>query len=355
MNLPAMKKIAPVLLLIVLAGLGAIAWRSMQPSGPGANFASGNGRIEATEIDVATKAPGRIEQLYARDGDYVKAGQPLVQMQVDVLQAQRDEALARQQQAGHAVVTAESQVAMRLSDFAAAEAAVAMRESELDAARKRLARTQTLAAEGAASQQERDDDKARVVGMQAALNAAKAQAQAASSAVDAARAQVVGSKSAVTAAEASTKRIEAELTDSVLKAPRAGRVQFIIAHPGEVLGAGGKVLNLIDLHDVYMTFFLPEAAAGRVNLGAEVRILLDALPGKAVPAKITFVASAAQFTPKTVETANERQKLMFRAKAQIDQDFVDRNPDAIKTGVPGVAWVRLDPNDPWPANLSLAK
>ncbi len=90
--------------------------------------------------------------------------------------------------------------------------------------------------------------------------------------------------------------------------------------PGEVLAAGGRVLNLVDLGDVYMTFFLPTAEAGRVALGAEVRIVLDAAPQYVIPAKVSFVADVAQFTPKTVETAQERQKLMFRVKAQIAPD-----------------------------------
>lgn len=155
------------------------------------------------------------------------------------------------------------------------------------------------------------------------------------------------------AAEATIARIDADLADSVLKAPRDGRVQYRVAQPGEVLGAGGKVLNLIDLSEVYMTFFLPETVAGRVAIGSEVRILLDAAPGYVIPAKISFVASTAQFTPKTVETASERQKLMFRVKAQIDPDLLQKHQQRVKTGLPGVAWVKLDPQAAWPAELAV--
>ena len=98
-------------------------------------------------------------------------------------------------------------------------------------------------------------------------------------------------------------------------------MQYRVAQPGEVLGAGGKVLNIVDLADVYMTFFLPEQAAGRVALGQDVRIILDAAPQYVIPAAVSFVASTAQFTPKTVETASERQKLMFRVKAQISPEL----------------------------------
>jgi len=169
----------------------------------------------------------------------------------------------------------------------------------------------------------------------------------------AAKAQVTGSVSAVTAAAATVQRIDAELDDSTLTAPRDGRVQFRLAQPGEVLGAGGKLLNLVDLSDVYMGFFLPETVAGRVALGAEVRIVLDAAPQWVIPAKVSFVASTAQFTPKTVETASERQKLMFRVKAQIDPQLLQKHLSQVKTGLPGQAWVLAEPGAQWPAHLQV--
>jgi HlyD family secretion protein len=130
-------------------------------------------------------------------------------------------------------------------------------------------------------------------------------------------------------------------------------VQYRIAQPGEVLGNGGKVLNLVDLGDVYMTFFLPETAAGRVALGSDVHVVLDAAPQYVIPAKVSFVASTAQFTPKTVETASERQKLMFRVKAQIDRELLRQHMKMVKTGLPGVAWIKLDPKAKWPTELEV--
>ena len=141
--------------------------------------------------------------------------------------------------------------------------------------------------------------------------------------------------------------------DSHLTSPRGGRVQYRVAQPGEMLAGGGTVLNVIDLSDVYMTFFLPERAAGRVAMGSEVRLLLDAAPEYVIPAKVSFVASTAQFTPKTVETQSERQKLMFRVKAQIDADVLQANIKLVKTGLPGVAWLKLDPDAAWPKELTV--
>ncbi|MTV56465.1 HlyD family secretion protein, partial [Pseudoduganella buxea] len=164
---------------------------------------------------------------------------------------------------------------------------------------------------------------------------------------------LVGARSAVAAAAATTARLDADIADTRLVAPRAGRVQYRVAQPGEVLAAGGKVLNLVDLRDVYMTFFVPEESAGRVALGSEARIVLDAAPATVIPARVSYVASTAQFTPKTVETASERQKLMFRVKAHIDRALLERYQQQVKTGVPGVAWLRIDPAQPWPAQLAL--
>ena len=163
--------------------------------------------------------------------------------------------------------------------------------------------------------------------------------------------QVVDANAAVDAARAAIESITADINDSVLKSPRDGRVQYRVAQPGEVLAAGGRVLNMVDLSDVYMTFFLPTAQAGRVAIGSDVRIVLDAVPQYVIPAKATFVADVAQFTPKTVETEEERQKLVFRIKARISPELLKKYILQVKTGLPGVAYVKLDPNAQWPPAL----
>ena len=344
------KWIAPAAIALIAAA-AYFAWNASRDSGPGAGFVQGNGRIEATEIDIATKLPGRLAEVLAAEGDFVQAGTALARMDVAALQAQRSEAVARHAQAQHGVATAHAQVALRESDLRATQAQVALRESELDAAQRRLARSTELARDGASSQQELDDDRARQRSAQAGVTASKAQVDAARAAIQAARTQVTGAEAQVAAAQASIERIDADLHDATLTAPRDGRVQFRIAQEGEVLGAGGRVLNLVDLSDVYMTFFLPETAAGRVAIGSEARIILDAAPHIIIPATISFVSATAQFTPKTVETASERQKLMFRVRAQIDRELLARHLQQVKTGLPGVTWVKLDANTPWPATL----
>jgi len=339
--------------LLFLGALGVFSWQKFVVDDRNKGLVSGNGRIEAVEIDVATKTAGRLKDILVREGDLVSAGQVVATMDTEVLEAQKRQAEAQLNQAASAVETARSQLSQRESEKAAAQAVVGQREAELGVARKRATRSSTLSYEGASSQQEADDDNARVQSAGAAVSAARAQLAAAEAAIATARSGIAGAQSAVEAARATVERIQADIKDSALKSPREGRVQYRVAQPGEVLGAGGRVLNLVDLSDVYMTFFLPTAAAGRVAIGTEVRLVLDAAPQYVIPANVSFVANVAQFTPKTVETASEREKLMFRIRAQIPVDLLRKHITYVKTGLPGMAYIRLDPAAAWPDHLQV--
>ena len=336
-----------------IAALAYYGWQKYEADGAIDGIASGNGRIEAVEIDIAAKAPGRVADLFVREGDFVTAGQPVARIDVEVLRAQHRAAEAQLQQALSSVATARNQLAQRQSEKATAEAVVVQRKVEVGSAQRQVARSQALVEKGFVSRQSAEDAASLVGTAEAALNASRAQVAAAEAGIETARSQLRGAESAVTAARANIERIQADIDDSTLKSPRDGRVQFVVARPGEVVGAGGRVLNLIDLTDVYMTFFLPTEAAGRVGIGAEVRLVLDAAPQFVIPAQVSFVADTAQFTPKTVETKSEREKLMFRVRAQIPQDLLRKHIRQVKTGLPGVAYVRLDQGKPWPARLEV--
>lgn len=337
----------------VAAVIALLVWSELRPQGLGDAFASGNGRIEATEIDVATKSPGRVLEITVDEGDFVQPGQVLARMDTEVLEAQLNQARAQVRQAENAILTAQAMVAQRESEKATAEALVTQRRAELTAAQKRYQRTETLVARNAMARQQLDDDLASMQSLQAALAAARAQVLSTEAGIAAAKSQVVEAESAVEAARASVTRLQADIRDSELKTDRAARVQYRVAQPGEVLGAGGKLLNLVDLADVYMTFFLPERQAGRVAIGAEVRLVIDAAPQYVIPAKVSYVASVAQFTPKTVETESEREKLMFRVKARIDPELLRKHMEQVKTGLPGVAYLKLDADAEWPAHLQI--
>ncbi|MGB7389125.1 MAG: HlyD family efflux transporter periplasmic adaptor subunit, partial [Pseudomonas neustonica] len=332
--------------VIALLLLGFYAWFELRQTGYGEAFVSGNGRIEATEIDIATKLGGRIESITVKEGDFVKPGQLLVQMDTTTLQAQLNQAQAQQQQAENAIATAQSQVRQRESQKTAGEALVTQREAEVNAVSKRYERVRVLVERNAMSRQSLDDALATLQSARAALAAAQAQVHAEEAGIAAAQSQVFGAQSAVAAARAASNRVSAEIADSQLVADRVARVQFRTAESGEVLAAGGRVVNLVDLSDVYMTFFLPEREAGRVAMGADVRLILDAVPQYVIPAKVSYVASVAQFTPKTVETESEREKMMFRVKARIDPALLREHMEQVKTGLPGIAWLKLDADAP---------
>lgn len=340
-------------LALAVVIIGYLAWRWLEPQPLPTGFVKTNGRIEAIEIDIATKIAGRVKQIVVDEGDFVAAGQVLVKMDTQVLEAQRREADAQLRRAVIAVSTAQAQVVQRKAEKEAAVAVVAQRGAELDAAEKRFKRSEQLAKTGSGSIETLDNDRARYEGAKAAVSAAEAQVAASDSAINAAESLVITAEAAVDAAKATLERVQADIDDSTLTAPRDGRVQFRVAQPGEVLAAGGKVLNVVDLGDVFMTFFLPTAQAGRVSLGADVRLVLDAASEYVIPAHVMFVADVAQFTPKTVETAEEREKLMFRIKAKIAPELLKKYLRYVKTGIPGVAYVQLNPNAAWPANLQV--
>ncbi|WP_242218539.1 HlyD family secretion protein [Shinella zoogloeoides] len=340
-----------VVVLAVLAIAGFYAW---QQAGNGAlpeGFASGNGRIEAVEIDVSAKSPGRIKDILVDEGDLVKADDILARMDTAELAARRRQAEAQLQRASIGVGTAKTLIVQREAEKTAAAAVVAQREAEHDVAKRTLARSEQLAVSNTVSQQILDNSRAAERSAAAAVAAAGAQLAASEAAINAARAMVVDAQAAVDAARAAIEAIDTEIDDATLRAPRDGRVQYRVAQPGEVVGSGGRVLSLVDLGDVSMTFFLPTAEAGRVAIGTEVRLVLDAAPQYVIPARATFVADVAQFTPKTVETEEERQKLMFRIKAKIAPELLRKYIQQVKTGLPGVAYIRLDPKAEWPAAL----
>lgn len=338
-------------LVTIVAGLAYYAWSSLRGSDLPAGIASGNGRIEAVEIDVSTKIAGRIADIFVNEGDFVEAGQELARMDTAQLEAKHRQAQAELARAKIGVETAASLVRQQQAQLEAAVAVIAQREAEEDAALTRRNRSEQLLKTNTVSQQILDDDRANYQAAVAAVAAAKAQHAAAEAAVSSANAQVVDAKAAVESAEAAIESIDADLNDSVLRSPRAGRVQYRVAQPGEVLSSGGRVLNLVDLSDVSMTFFLPTEQAGRVALGSEVRLVLDAIPQYVIPAKATFVADVAQFTPKTVETQEERLKLMFRIKARIEPELLKQYIKQVKTGLPGMAYVKIAPDAEWPASL----
>ncbi len=282
-----------------------------------------NGRIEATQVDISAKYNGRLDSVTVEEGDEVKAGQVIA-----VISSPEYEAQLR---------GAQAEVLKAKQALAEAEATIAERQSDEAVAKTDLARGQELLQKGYMTQQVYDQRANKFEVAQAALREAEAARDAAQFAIKTAQAEV--------------ERIEAILVDLKLVAPRRGRVQYKVAQAGEVVAAGTRIVTLLDLHDVYMTIYLPAGQAGRLSVGDEARVILDPLPEYVIPATISFIATEAQFTPKSVETTDERQKLMFRVKLQIDPKVLEQYHNKVITGVRGVGFVRTDTAVEWPADL----
>nr|WP_143148685.1 MULTISPECIES: efflux RND transporter periplasmic adaptor subunit [unclassified Pseudomonas] len=316
---PHLSRFFVVALMAVLLAAGGFGyWKSRQDRLP-EGLSVGNGRLEATEVQIASKTPGRLAQVHVDEGDHVVKGQLLARMDTRTLEAQRNQA--------------EAEVTRARENLAATEANVQLRHSEQLLAHQELKRTQELFKRGYASEQTIDQQQARFDTANAAVNAARAQVSAAVAAIGASLAQVA--------------QLTSEIDDSSLRAPIDGVIQLRLAEPGEVLGAGGRVLLMIDPNDQYMNLYLPASVAGKLTVGDEARLLLDALPERPLPATVSFVAAKSQFTPKEVETRDERQKLVFRVKIRLTRP--GEAPQA-KPGMPGAGYVRTAPVD-WPANL----
>ena len=284
-----------------------------------------NGRIEATEVDVNAKYPGRLATVSVNEGDEVTAGQVVATISSPETEAQ--------------LRGAQAQLLKAKRSLAEVVALIAQRKSDLDFARPDYERGKTLLEHGNIPQQVVDQRRNKLEAAEAGYVAANAQRDQA--------------EAAIKAAEADVERLQAILVDLVLVSPRTGRVQYRLARAGEVVGAGQRILTILDLNDVYMTIYVPANVAGRLMLGDEARTILDPIPQYVLPNTISFVATEAQFTPKSVETAEEREKLMFRVKLQADPQVINKYYRQVKTGVRGLGFVRTDPKIPWPAELAV--
>ena len=309
--------------LLVLGAIGgAYWWMHRQPALP-LGIAEGNGRIEADPIDIDTKFAGRILELRADEGDRVKAGQVVAVMDTRDLAASLKKSEAQVEQAQKAINEARANLDQQ--------------RSQVLLAKQEMERTQTLVKQGWATRELFDQRRQIVDGAKATEIAAEARVTELEHALDAATHDV--------------ELYKVNIADNTLLAPRDGRIEYRIANVGEVLPAGGKVFTMLDISYVYMDIYLPTLEAGRAKIGTDARIVLDSYPDRPIPAKVVFVATQAQFTPKMVETKTERDKLMFRVRVRIDPELLHAHADAVRSGLPGVAYVKFDPSTAWPERL----
>jgi HlyD family secretion protein len=316
-------RVALALAIIAGCSLGALYWwREAHPQLP-LSIVFGNGRLEADEIDIDTKFAARIAEIFVDEGAMIKGGQTVARMDTRDLEASLKKSQAQVNQAQRAIDEANHNVIQLTTQALLAQ-------QELD-------RAKYLVPRGAETKEVLDQRQQQLDGANAALSAGKDRVTEAQHAL-----------------EASTHDVElytVNIADDTLVAPRDGRIQYRVANVGEVLPAGGKVFTMLDIAYVYMDIYLPTEQAGKVEFGADAHIVLDANRNIAIPAKVSFIATQAQFTPKTVETENERDKLMFRIRVRIDPERLSARGEAVRSGLPGVTYIRTDPAVPWPTAL----
>ena len=312
-----------LLAFIIAGGIGGAYWwtHRVPPLPPG--IASGNGRLEADEIDIQTKFPGRILKLFVDEGDLVRGGQTLAIMDTRDLAAQLN--------------AAEAQAALAEKAIDEAKSNVEQLQTQLKLAQQEFDRTQDLVKRGFATHELFDQRSQQLSAAKAALLSGKAKQLQAQHALD--------------AANHNSELLKVNIEDNTLVAPRDGRIQYRLANVGEVLGAGGKVFTMLDIGYVYMDIYLPTPEAGKTKVGADARILLDAYPDRPIPAHVTFVATQNQFDPKAVETKSERDKLMFRVRVKIDPSLLKAHEELVRSGLPGMGYVLIDPKTSWPPML----
>jgi len=313
-----------IIAAIIAAGgfFGYQYWRELQSALP-KGIASGNGRIEAKLVDIAAKEALRVKEILVDEGALVKPGDVLVRMDTATLESQLAEARLN--------VAATGQKA------AIAKASIARSKAQIELAKIEVKRSTALVAERAGSQRDLDVRRTALQTTSAGLQEEEAKLRT--------------NEQEVKVAEANVATIQTRIDDATLKSPVQGRVLYRLAEVGEVLGAGGKALTLVNLNDVYMEIFLPSEQAAKLKNGAEARLTLDALPGRAFAGYVSFVSPEAQFTPKQVETKSEREKLMFRVKIRVPEETVASYIEVVKTGVRGVGYVKVDESAAWPASL----
>lgn len=306
--------------IAILLAVGVAVWVNVNstqeiPKG----FAGSNGRMELQRMDVATLYAGRVVDMKVDEGDVVKTDDVLAELSSDQSTSQLSGAKAAKQRAQEAVSRADAEIT-------AQQQAQKVAQMELDNARQLKNEALVSASELQRRQAARD-------GAAAAVQAARA-----------ARAEAVA---AVVQAQAQIDAASSANNDMLIRAPKAGRVEYRIAEAGNVLGVGSKVVTLLDPTDVTMSVFLPTQTVGQLKVGSEARIVLDGVDA-VWPAKVDFIAGQAQFTPKYVETANEREKLMYKVKLKIPADVALRYSSLLKGGLTGNGFVRFDSREPWP-------
>lgn len=359
------KRALWVVIIILTAASGYLVytqWFRKEPLPEG--LIQANGRIEGDHVTVAGKYSGRIKNLLAREGDTVKAGQVLVQLDDPQVQA-------RVEQASQAEVALEAQlkaaqtnlevlkkdvplsIAAAEAGVAHARAVVATAEAKEKQDRRDAERFRDLYAKGTADEHRSEmADLALTVSGRELASAHTAHTQAEKQLaharlgwekIKAEEDSLAALKARIKQAEAALAEAQSVLDDFQIVAPSAGTITTRLADTGEVAAAGSPLFDLVDMDRLYLKVYVAEKLVGKLRRGLPARIYIDAFPDRPFEAEVRYIASRAEFTPKEVQTPDERVKLVYAAKL-----YLTENPDhRLTPGMPADAVIRWKETAPW--------
>lgn len=290
-----MRRSVIIVIILVLIAIIITVWAvNASRNGRDKHLIRGSGTIEATEVEISAKVSGRIEELHAEEGTRVKKDDLLVKLAYDELSAKGKELDA---------------------GIKAAEAQLAQARDNLSNARTELKRARDLYAQGAYPKEQLDDQETRVAVLEAQERAAEKMVEQAS--------RGLGS-------------LDTQIADYTLYSPLDGVVLSKNSEVGETALPGMSLLTLGDLATVWMKVYVTEPDLGRVKLGQKARVFTDAFPDKPHWGRVSWVSDQAEFTPKNVQTRDERARLVYAVKILLD------NPDqTLKPGMMADAEILL--------------
>ncbi len=300
------------------------------------NRISASGTIEAVEVTISSKLSGQVEKVNVREGDNIKAGEMLAVIDSSSLGIQLEQA-----EAGTELAEAQLELVLkgaRAEDIRQAEEALKQAEANLAVAEQDWQRLRTLAERESATQKQRDDAEAR-------YKVAFAQHETAKQALEKARKlarpeEIRAARARLNQASAARDLIKKSIADSTILSPISGIVTHKIVEAGEFVVPGSPILTVADLANVHLEIYVPEKELGRIRLGQSAEVKIDSFPDGVFTGKVIFISPEAEFTPKNVQTKEERVKLVFRVKIEIP------NPEYIlKPGMPADAVLRIEPPD----------